>query len=98
MQLAMAAARRAVELAPCSHVLRWLLARVHFLEGDIGGFLSEGDKALELNSIEATAPGPVPGRDPRDVRALERPWRAPGFAARGARQCGAGSGRALSSW
>lgn len=57
MQRAMAAARRAVELDPHSHMLRWLLARVLFFEGDIEGFLSEGDKALELNSNDATVIG-----------------------------------------
>jgi non-specific serine/threonine protein kinase len=57
MERAMAAARRAVELDPYSHMLRWLLARVLFFEGDIEGFLSEGDKALELNSNDATVIG-----------------------------------------
>ncbi len=57
MNRAMAAARRAVELDPYSHMLRWLLARVLFFEGDIEGFLSEGDKALELNSNDATVIG-----------------------------------------
>jgi TolB-like protein len=59
MQRAMAAARRAVELDPHSHMLRWLLARVLFFEGDIEGFLSEGNKALELNSNDATVIGLV---------------------------------------
>jgi serine/threonine protein kinase/cytochrome c-type biogenesis protein CcmH/NrfG len=57
MQRAMAAARRAVELDPHSHMLRWLLARVLFFEGDVEGFLSEGNKALELNSNDATVIG-----------------------------------------
>jgi hypothetical protein len=50
MRRAMAAARRAVELNPRSHMLRGLLSRVLFFEGDIEGFLSEGNRALELNS------------------------------------------------
>ncbi len=57
MERAIAAARRAVELDPYSHMLRWLLARVLFFEGDIEGFLSEGNKALDLNSNDATVIG-----------------------------------------
>jgi serine/threonine protein kinase len=57
MQRAMTAARRAVELDPRSHMLRWLMARVHFFEGDIERFLSEGNRALELNSNDATVIG-----------------------------------------
>ena len=57
MQRAMAAARRAVELDPYSHMLRWVLGRVLFFEGDIDGFLSEADKALELNANDATVVG-----------------------------------------
>ena len=57
MERAMAAARRAVELDPYSHMLRWLLGRVHFFLGDVEGFLSEGRKALELSSNDATVIG-----------------------------------------
>ncbi|HSC27806.1 MAG TPA: protein kinase [Vicinamibacterales bacterium] len=57
MERAMAAARRAIELDPRSHMLRWLLSRVHFFEGDIEGFLSEGNRALELNPNDATVVG-----------------------------------------
>lgn len=57
MERAMAAAKRAVELDPRSHMLRWLLARVHFFRGDVEGFLSEGNRALELNASDATVVG-----------------------------------------
>jgi tetratricopeptide (TPR) repeat protein len=57
MERAMAAAKRAVELDPRSHMLRWLLARVHFFRGDVEGFLSEANRALELNSSDATVIG-----------------------------------------
>ena len=59
MERAMAAARKAVELDPSSHMLRWLLARVLFFQGDVDGFLSESNRALELNSNDATVIGLV---------------------------------------
>jgi serine/threonine protein kinase/tetratricopeptide (TPR) repeat protein len=57
MKRAAAAARRAVELDPYSHVLRWTRSRVHFFEGDLEGFLVESAKSLELNASDATTIG-----------------------------------------
>ena len=59
MERAMVAARRAVEIEPSSHMLRWLLSRVFFFDGNIEGFLSEGLRALDLNSNDATVIGLV---------------------------------------
>ena len=57
MQRAAAAARRAVELDPYSHVVRWVKSRVHFFEGDLEGFLVESAKSLELSANDATTIG-----------------------------------------
>jgi tetratricopeptide (TPR) repeat protein len=57
MKRAAAAARRAVELEPYSHVLRWSRSRVHFFEGDLEGFLVESGKSLELSANDATTIG-----------------------------------------
>lgn len=57
MRRALEAARRAVELAPSSHINRWLLSRVHFFRRELGQFFAEAEKSLELNSSEGTTLG-----------------------------------------
>jgi len=49
LNLAHAAATRAVELDPTSQIARFSLANVHFFEDDLEGFSAEAEKALALN-------------------------------------------------
>jgi len=57
MERALAAARKAVELAPDNYHNHWLLSRVHYFLGDREQFLAESQRALELNSSDGTTLG-----------------------------------------
>jgi len=57
MERALAAARRAVELAPDNYHNHWLLSRVHYFMGHRDLFLAATRKSLDLNSSDGTTLG-----------------------------------------
>lgn len=57
MKRALEAAMTAVKLAPQNYHNHWLLSRVYYFMGDKEQFLSETQRALELNSSDGTTLG-----------------------------------------
>jgi Tfp pilus assembly protein PilF len=57
MGRALKAARRAVELVPTNYHSHWLLARVHYFNGEKDQYFAEAEKSLSLNSNDGTTVG-----------------------------------------
>jgi adenylate cyclase len=57
MERALKVARRGVELAPTNYNNHWLLARVHYFNGEKTLFFAEAEKSLSLNSNDGTVLG-----------------------------------------
>lgn len=61
MERALAAARRAIKLAPTDYHNRWLLSRVYYFSGERDLFIAEAERSLELNASDGTTIGLIGG-------------------------------------